>query len=264
MNVKRVAFGLALLVLALLFQLGSVSPVQADTFAYIGYQTGAFGTIDLNTGEVTAITSSIGINPAGFGEIGGTLYTATYSNGTLYTVNTATGALTTVGTSSGNSYHDFGSTPTGLYVADGNTDLYSVSSSNGAATQLGPITVPVFSSYRALSTNSSILYYADNNNLYTLNAANGAATLVGPFGSSIVMTALMMDNGIMYGADESGNFYTINTTTGAATPDPSIPNVGGAVWALAPVPSAVPIPPTALLFAPGLAGLAAVRRRFKK
>jgi hypothetical protein len=73
------------------------------------------------------------------------------------------------------------------------------------------------------------------------------------------MTALLMDNGTLYGADESGNFYTINASTGAATLDTSIPNVGGAVWALAPIP--VPVPGTMLLFGSGLSGLIAFRRK---
>jgi len=221
----------------LLVQASFVPAVQADTIAYIGYQNGAFGTVDLDTGVLDPINPGIGTNPAGFGSVSGKLFTASYSGGDLYTVNTTTGALSLVGHSAGTSYHDFGSTPTNLVEADANQKLYSVDPSNGSTALLGSITGVTFSSYRALSTNSSTLYYASDNTLYSL-ASNGAATAVGSFtgSGSVVMTAMMMANGTLYGADQSGNFYTINTATGAAVLDASIPNVGGAVWALAPIP----------------------------
>jgi hypothetical protein len=269
---KKIVFSLVYLVGMLAFMLTAVSSVQADTFAYIGYQTGAFGTIDLDTGVVNQINSSIGINPAGFGEVGGTLFTANYGggSGTLYTVNTTTGALTPVGTATGTSYHDFGSTPTGLYADDfGNPiNLYSVDPSLGGATKVGSTGLAsTLTSYRALSTNSSTLYFAKDYSIYTLNTIDGTPTLVGSFGSNIVMTALLMVNGTLYGADESGNFYTINTGTGAATIDSSIPNVKGAVWALAPIissPAPVPVPCTILLLGSGLIGFAGLRRKMKR
>jgi hypothetical protein len=256
---------LAAPVAAALLLLASISPAQADTIAYIGFESGAFGTIDLTTGAVDLVTSSIGITPAGLGEVGNTLYAATFdSSPTLYTVNPTTGALTLVGTSAGSfGYHDFGSTLTGLYGDDFSspTNLYSVNPSTGAATDVGSTGLTsTQTSFRTLSSNSSTLYLTKDFGLYTLNPANGASTFIGSFGSNVVMTALMMDNGLLYGADESGNFYTINTTTGAATLDTSIASVGSPVWGLAPA-APVPLPATAWLLLSALGGLGVLARR---
>lgn len=256
---------LAAPVTAALLLLALLTPAQADTIAYIGYETGTFGTIDLNTGVVDLITPNIGITPAGFGEIGNTLYVATFdASPSLYTVNTTTGALTLVGTSGGSvSYHDFGSTPTGLYGDDfgSPTNLYSVNPSTGSATDVGSTGLSsTETSFRALSTSSSTLYLTKDYGLYSLNPANGASTFIGSFGSNVIMTAVMMDNGILYGGDESGNFYTINTSTGAATLDTAIGNVGSPIWALAPA-APVPLPATAWLLLSALGGLGALARR---
>ena len=86
--------GQALAMAALLVVL-AVSALRADDNAYFISAEGQFGTIDLNTGAVTTLGTSVIPNYAiaGLAEVGGTLYTAGYTAGILYTVNPASDAL---------------------------------------------------------------------------------------------------------------------------------------------------------------------------
>ncbi len=72
--------------------------------------------------------------------------------------------------------------------------------------------------------------------------------------------------------DISGNVWAYSTATGGAwstvdfsnTLAGTITSSDGVLLAWDVAPSAVPVPPSLLLLAPGLAGLAVLRRRFKK
>ena len=176
-------------------------------------------------------------------EVGGTLYGAsegTNDNGQLYTINPTNGTLTRVGTT-GISYDDFGSTPTGLYAVDSFGTLYSINAANGAATSIGPVGITL-QGYRSLSTNAGSLYFADGGSLYTLNTSTGAATLIGFSGVSL--TALLQENGTLYGASYSHlSVDTVDPATGAATTGPDITGAGVTlVTGLAAYPVAVPAP----------------------
>jgi hypothetical protein len=219
------------------------SAARADTIAYMSANAGGnaqfevvFGTIDLNTGMFSLLgPTAIGGNLlaqeplSGMAETNGTLYGAsegTNDNGQLYTINPANGTLTRVGTT-GISYDDFGSTPTGLYAVDSFGTLYSINPANGAATLIGSTGIGLFGA-RSLSTNANSLYFADGGSLYTLDTSTGAATLIGPSGASL--TALLQENGTLYGASEafapSLSVATVDPATGAATIGPDITGAG--------------------------------------
>lgn len=237
----------------------------ADNIAYAGAVSGAYGTVDLNTGVFTSL-GTLGQTPSGMAVANGSLFIASYhtANGTLFTVNPANGSLTSVGTATGVVYDDFGSTTSGMYIVGLNTDLYSINPSTGAATLIGP-TGLALGAWRSLSTNSGTLYFANGPDLYTLNTATGAATLVGAFGGSSEMSVMIFEGGLLYGADSITNTIdTINPGTGAATKGPSS-TAGATIWGLAPNPiptaSATPEPAACGLVGGGITALALLRAR---
>jgi hypothetical protein len=240
----------------------SAARLSADNIAFMGTVTGQFGTIDLNTGVFTLLGNS-GQTLAGMAVANATLYATSYhtSTGTLYTVNPANGSLTVVGTSSVD-IDDFGSTTSGLFAVGVNGDLYSINRLTGAATLIGP-TGLTFGTWRSLSTNSSILYFADGANLYTLNTTTGAATLIGNMGGP-EEGALLLEAGILYGGENLPAFAvdTLNTTTGTATVGPSVTGTSSSFFALAPnpLPAKTPEPTTLALLGAGVTVLAARKR----
>jgi hypothetical protein len=96
----------------------------------------------LATGAYSQI-GSLGLEgvgaPAGLGELGSTVYTASYTGTDFYTVNTATGAASLVSTVGldGQEFNGLGSTRTGLYALDNSFNLYRINPSTGAATLIG-------------------------------------------------------------------------------------------------------------------------------
>ncbi len=245
----------------LVFALASAGAVMADgLIAYEATGSNNFGTVDLNTGVYTQI-GNMGLTLSGLGVANGALYGGGYYSSTLYSVNPTSGALTAVGTGS-IAYGLTGSTLTGLYALDtSGANLYSINPSTGATTLIGPTGIS-FTDYSGFSTNSSTLYLTTLTSLYTLNTNTGAATLVGSTGAGI--GALVTENGILYGGVESPlSVNTVNPATGALTFVASASGTYGNFWGLAPV-NPVPLPGAIFLFAPGLVGLAAIRRRFKK
>ena len=210
--------------------------LKAQT-AYLGTDTGEFGTINLSTGVFSLLGNS-GQTLAGMAVANGKLYATSYhtATGTLYTINPANGSLSVVGTSATN-FDDFGSTTTGLYAVGFDGNLYSVNSANGTTTQIGPIGIS-FGSWRGLSTNAGALYFANGPNLYTLNTTTGAATLVGPMGGGVQIGALLQEGGVLYAGVETPSLMvdTINITTGTATVGPALTVATGHFYALAPNP----------------------------
>ena len=238
---------------------------RANNIAYAGSVTGAFGTMDLNTGAFTSLGNS-GQTLAGMAVANGLLFATSYhtANGTLFTVNPATGALTSVGTATGIDYDDFGATTSGLYVVGTNSDLYSIDPSTGAATLIGPTGLSL-GFVRSLSDDSNTLYFSDGLDLYTLNTSTGAATQVGAFGDSVGMSVMVMEGGILYGADYTNNTVdTINVSTGVASVG-STSGAPSALYGLAPNPipagSPTPEPGTWALLVSGITALVLLQRR---
>jgi len=199
-------------------------PLKADPFAFATLQNSeatTFGTLDLNTGVFSAINNS---EPSGLtlAPFGGSVYAMATGSG-LYQVNTANGDLTAIGPLTLPLV--LGSTSSGLFDVDQDLNLNSLDSSNGDATPIGATGTPGFSNWYALSNNDSgsALYIGDQNNFYTVDTATGAATLVGSFCTPVageplaLMGALMVENGILYGAQEPFFIDTIDPTTGVAT-----------------------------------------------
>jgi hypothetical protein len=229
---------------------------RADPIAYMVTTDKDFGTIDLATGDFTS-EGFEGVQLAGLGEIGSTLYGVNYAagTGTLYTIDTANGSLTTVGTDTAVEYEAFGSTLTNLYAIGENNvgafELYSVNSSDGSPTLLGLTGLTPGGDY-TLSTDSSTLYFAEGTNLYTIDTTTGAATLVGPTGGK-QFGGLVTETSTLYGGEYNPAFEvdTLNTTSGTATAGPALSgNDPGAGFA-----GLAGIPPTATTPEPGSVSL---------
>ena len=259
---------LSVSVLAVLLTL-TARPVWSDPIAFNIGSNGTFGALDLATGVLTQ-TGNTGITPAGLGEIGSTLYTASGGTG-LYTVNTLTGKLTQISNLglNGNDFNTLGSTITGLYALDDSFNLYSVNPVTGAATLLGPTGVATglasSSIGFSLSTGSTTLYFEDDFDLYSLNTTTGKGILIGQSGApGIGFNSLVSENGTLYGVESSNTFpyntlYSINTSTGVGTLDGALnPDVDVASWGLAPA-FAVPEPNALLLLGLGFLAVGALR-----
>ncbi len=261
----RAGFLFAFLVLGLI-------PLKADPMAFAtvqNTQATTFGTLDLDTGVFTAINNS---EPSGLtlASFGGSVYGMGTGTG-LYQVNTANGNLTLLGALSQVSV--LGSTNSGLFDVDQFLNLNSLNSTNADATLVGATGTPGFSNWYALSNNDSgsALYIGDQNEFYTVNTTTGAATDIGSFGTPVagqpeaLMGAMMVENGILYGAQEPFFIDTINPATGAATniSQLQVPFAGEFILGLAPdtAGSAAPEPSTWVLLAAGLAGLGARKLR---
>jgi hypothetical protein len=249
-------------------------PLKADNFAFAtvqNTQATTFGTLDLNTGVFAAINN---LEPSGLtlASFGGSVYAMATGSG-LYQVNTTNGDLTLLGPLTLPSV--LGSTSSGLYDVDQDLNLNSLNSSNGAATLVGATGTPGFSNWYALSNNDSgsALYIGDQNSFYTVNTATGSATLVGSFGTPVagepvgLMGALMVEDGILYGAQEPFFIDTIDPATGVATNISQLQGVfaGEFILGLAPdvAAPAAPEPSTLLLLAAGLVGLGASHRKLR-
>ena len=152
----------------------------------------------LALGQVGALTT-IGTTTARMGGIAfnssGTLYgaTSTSTGGSLYTINTSTGAATLVGPLVGASNASLTYSITGLAFQPGTGTLFGSTSQN--------------------SPNSA-------RSLVTINPANGQVTVVGSFGVSGQTAAdLTFSGSTLYGWLEASTdaLVSINTSTGQAT-----------------------------------------------
>jgi hypothetical protein len=185
--------------------------LSAADFAYVATSTGQFGTINLNSGEYTQITSGAAL--AGLGVLQGALYGGEVYGGTLYQVNPSSGSLTAVG-DSGIEYWDFGSTIKGLYAIDENANLYSVNATTAAATLIGQIAA---GRPNSLSTNSETLYCTIAGDFYTLDITTAVATMVGNTGTTKVNSLVFEGGELWAGVATPFEIDTINTSTGVGT-----------------------------------------------
>jgi hypothetical protein len=239
---RRILTGLVLI-------LALKSPVRADITVYMVTGESQFGTIDLNTGVFTQIGPNEAVQVSGLGEstvanFGSTLYASSYQNpaGILYSVNTTDGLLTPVSAGSGVDYVDFGSTLTGLFAVDDNSNLWSLDPTTGAATIVGSLGIGL-SGYQNLSTNSSTLYFADGTNIYTVNTTTGHATLLGATGGPN-FGALITEGSVLYGGQDflCCSVDTINTTNGSPPTGSFLTGTTSNFFGLAPVPSTTATP----------------------
>lgn len=226
----RIVNRFAILPIALVIVLGN-SFAYAQNTIYAMTQSGLFGTLNVSTGAFNQI-SNPGFEPAGVAGIGSNVFIANYGGGTLYEVNLNDGSLATIG-NAGATYYDFGGTTTALYGIGTDQNLYSVSSSTGASTLIGPTGLGG-GGYQAMSSGGTSLYTTvpledGNSGLFSVNTTTGAATEIGDTGV-VDIASVGFAFGQLYAADETGNLYTLNVNTGAAT---LIAVPGQAFWGLA-------------------------------
>jgi hypothetical protein len=102
-----------------------------------------------------------------------------------------------------------------VYAMATGTGLYQVNTANGDLTALGPLTLPL-----VLGSTSSGLFDEDQlGDLNSLNSSNADATLVGPTGTPGFANweALSNSGGSALYIGDQNEFYTVDTSTGAAT-----------------------------------------------
>jgi hypothetical protein len=208
--------------------IGASSVAKADDIAYMVTGGGSFGTIDLTTGVYT----QLGVIPlilVGLAVEGTTLYGAGAGDnnqfGQLWSVDPVNGSLTAIGQPTGIQYTGFGSLNNTLYAIDNtsaNPNLYSIDSSTGAATLIGPLKIAPLAGYWSLSSNSTALYFQLNSTLYTLNTTTGQASPVGQLSGQLQVGAIVEVNGTLYAGQDNTSFASLeilalDKSTGAAT-----------------------------------------------
>ncbi len=264
-------------------------------------QNGYFGTIDLTTGQYTAISTNApgSVSPGifnGFNFNNGTLYGNAQTNSqtqTLWTLNQPTpGFVCTVGTSACNI---LGTTPNpyvggsggmpngafyGLAQVGNNEHLFIQNYSTGVGTEIGDtgLGFNFFYANTAMAGDGTNLFLTASQHfginfdkLYGINTSTGAATEIANvtgLGSGQRIWSMFFDTGTMYAfVSEYGGqnlkLETLNTSTGALTLvlDLGSPGLGDITAAAVNPGSDTPEPATFGLIGGGLAGLIALRRR---
>lgn len=239
----------------------------ADSMAWDTTGQNQFGTLDLNTGNFSVLTT-FPFLAAGLGLDGGVIYTAVSGGLGLYSINLNDGSLNFIGNSS-ISYNAFGSTSTGLYMLDTTGSLWNISPSTGAATRIGSTLIDVIADAPlGLSAGATNLYVAMGTppgsplgmDIYSVNTATAASTRIGTT-QTTEYGALVDVNGSIYGTSivNSLQIYSFNPTTGISTFVTDY-NSGDYSYGLAPI---VPEPGSFLLlgFAGLLVGACALKRK---
>jgi hypothetical protein len=143
-------------------------------------------------------------------------------NGNIGQVNISTGAVTGF-ISTGVILTDIAFSPTGVLYGINFTELYSINTSTGAPTAIGPLDIASDDANALVFSSSGTLYTATvTGSLYTVNTGTGAATDVGSLGSGYGSGGdLAFVGGNLYLAVTSStgtdDLVTVNTSTGAAT-----------------------------------------------
>lgn len=189
----------------------------------------AVSEVDIATGGKTPLgtISSNASTTAGFAydAVAGRLYLTSTGNDSVYLVdmtNWQARLIGNYGVGSSVVMHGIEWDPsTGTLYASGNAgDFYSVNTTTGQATSIGPTGLTSFQNL-GYDPSTNVLYITSSgsDSLYTIDRATGATTLVGPLVNSTNPNSLAydIDNLTMYMADNStDNLYTLDLTTGTA------------------------------------------------
>lgn len=264
---KAVAFAIVTMLL-----LTAMAPSSSATLLAVDLLTGNLNSINSANGAATLIGAT-GLNsPIGISfSPGGTLYALTLI-GNLYTINPATGASTLVTTVSNltTGEGDIAFSPSGtLYEVGGangtNTDLFSINTTTGVATDIGHITTNSHDLSAMAFDSSGNLWVFDQagSQLYRVNTATGAilsTVSVNISGTgSVAGMSFNPANGTLYVGTGLGTngLYTLNTTTGNLFPvGPSGINISGMAF----TPLATPEPATFGIILAGVVAMACRRR----
>jgi hypothetical protein len=186
--------------------------------------TGEFGTVDLTTGAFNQIGPDISDLPVGLvPEPNGNLLTISAS-GNLDSINPATGLVSVIGAipvvgigEPGNAPYSIAELNGTVYATDLYSNLYTLNTTTGAATLIGPTGIPICPSVTSSTEISDETLFTANGNLYAtfdginlttlavvdspefyqINPATGVATLVGP--TALGLDAAVQVNGTVYG-----------------------------------------------------------------
>ena len=210
----------------------------ADTVIYVIRSGGAVGTLDLNSGDFTQL-SSTPVAVTGLGEYGGVLYGSSLGCDCLFQIDPTTAATVVAphtfhqNNNNFGAQNGFGSTTAGLFIigaAPGipNT-LYSVDPATGDPVMIGSTGVIAGggTGYLSASDDASQLYWEVQINctdtLYSINPSTGAATTIGSASTCVLPstpgspTALVLTGGTLWANFSGKGFGTISTTSGAQT-----------------------------------------------
>lgn len=133
------------------------------------------------------------------------------SSGMLGYVNVDTGAVTLLG-NSGVALTDIAFSPTGALYGVNFSNLYSINTTTGHASEIGPLG----DNSNALVFSSSATLYSAEFNFDTVNPGTGQTTLIGSL-TDPSAGDLAFVNGQLYLATSSDHLAILNTVTGAET-----------------------------------------------
>ncbi len=246
-----------------------VSTARADQL-WIDDANGEIGKVDTSTGAVTLVgNAGVTLTDIAFAA-NGALYGIDFNN--LYSINTTNGHATLIGAMGGSGSNGYNALVFGtngvLYTAANNSsELYTVNTTTGAASNLISLGTNITSA-GDLAFNNGTLYESDNNNdLIRISLTNPTGgTVVGNMGFPNVYGLATASNGTLYGVSGT-TIFAINTTTGAGTADVNYVGHGlGDANGTSFISEAIPTPePTGFLFssvlAAGMIGIGVLTRR---
>jgi titin len=107
-----------------------------------------------------------------------------------------------------------------FYITSSNSDLYTISTTTGAASADGTITwngsaLPSAAGDMAFAPDGS-LYLESNGTLYNVNLPSLAARQIGSDGRAGSLQVAFGQDGVLYGTDAGGNLYSVSLSSGAA------------------------------------------------
>jgi hypothetical protein len=215
----------------LAFLVAAVGFAPAQTPTYAVTSAGLFGTLDLDTGDFTAVGDiAAGGTYSGIGNLAdGTLVGVDGVNNFVQ-IDAGTGAITVIGPT-GINVTTSASLLTGeQYAIDDQNNLYQIDPCSGAATLVGPTGIPgidlnTFGNALAGDDAGNLYYIYEQagaipvpSTVYQLDLTRGQATAIGLTGVSGIAGAGFAD-GVLYAysASTGNEIYTVDTSSGAAT-----------------------------------------------
>jgi PEP-CTERM motif len=258
---------------------------KADTYIFLSGMGGQVGYYDVDTKATTTLAthSSTVLYDIAFTPNGNLYGVNGNSPSNLYSINTSSGALSSSLGNAGNfdgspiTLNALGSTITtsnSKLIAAGGTEVYTVNTSNGAATHLNTLstghginTVDYTSAGDITNINSNYYLTASrndgSNNVLLQLDANGNITSVDTFNPSLTnVYGLVEANNTLYGF-ANGNVYTF-AITGTSVKETQIGTTSFDVYGAAYSPSVVinaAVPEPSSLVLCGLAGLMGIGYR---